>query len=110
MFLHQNRLVEIETEFCDAIDKARELRARLTNADETDTALIKLELAVLSVEIRALKEKAAFFLKLGERYEMARFHRDFIDELRRENPKLAEKIIRRLDKKWEKKKSVKKKK
>jgi hypothetical protein len=105
VWLYERRLLDLESGFRTALEACRALRKRLSDATgdgAPDIGPVKLELDILGVEIRLLKDNVAYYFKLGRIYDIVRFHEDFKEELRKVDPKLAVEIIRSLDSKWDK--------
>lgn len=103
MWLYQNRLLDLEKRYEQARQTTSEMRAKLAKADgETtiDFKAIKLELDILTVEVRLLKEQTAYYLKLDRFYDMAKLHAEFIEELRKIDPDRVVGIVERLNERW----------
>jgi len=70
------------------------------NPDSLRRDVVKSRLELINALIRLTKEESAFFLKLGQLYDFMSFITDFIELLKRHDPKLAREIIREMDVMW----------
>lgn len=101
MWLYNRRLVELAKSFDEVRERFSELHKKLSDKKSTpDPKAIKLELDILTGQLRILKEETTYFLKLGAVYDMARFHEEFIAELQMLDPDAAIALLERLDERW----------
>jgi len=104
MYLYEKKLLELESEFAEVRKKISDLEKELNDSTKTDKSPVKLKMDLITGEIRLLKERLSFYLKMKENYDLARFREEFLAELDKEDKKLCRKIIRRLDNRWKKEK------
>ncbi|MFH1675877.1 MAG: hypothetical protein ABIC40_02545 [bacterium] len=108
MFLYEKKLLELESEFDEVREKISVLEGQLyvtvEEAKKIDKVSVKLKMDLLTGEIRLLKERMSFYLKMKESYDLARFKEEFLAELDKEDKELCRKIIRRLKNRWLKEK------
>jgi hypothetical protein len=75
------------------------LEACATRKDDpggVDLKVAKTQLDLLDGLIRLTKVQTAYYVKLGQVYDLVRFHDLFIKELKRRDPELAIQIIDEL--------------
>ena len=109
MWLYQARLLKLEKELEHARKAVRTLQEDLENASQTDMGSAKasggtqakLRLDTVVVLLRLIKEQMAFYLKLGEKYDVLQLAEGIIDELSRRDGELCREILAVIDSKWE---------
>ena len=89
------------------LETRRQLKLLLRQArykpDSLRRDVVKSQLELINALIRLIKEESAFFLKLGRLYDFISFIGDFIELLKRRDPKLAHEIIKEMDVIWTRK-------
>jgi hypothetical protein len=99
MWLYQKRILGLE----EAFDRLRERMRKLSDEpEELNNTEQKVQLDLVLVDLRVLKEQTAYYAKLGESYDLARFHIDLLDELRDRDPILALEIVHAIEARWKK--------
>ena len=99
MWLYQMRILALE----EAFDRLRKRVRKLSEGpEELDNTERRVQLDLLLVDLRVLKEQTAYYVKLGESYDLARFHTDLLNELRDRDPILALEIVHAIETRWKK--------
>ncbi|MCX6647468.1 MAG: hypothetical protein NTY09_14075 [bacterium] len=102
ILLYQKRVLALEKEFT----KVRRQLGRLRNhvryhPDEFSKEAVKCQLDSLRLLIRAIKDETAFYLKLGQNYDILNIVYCICDSISRRDPQLFEEIINEVNEKFQ---------
>ena len=101
MNLYTTRLLELEKDFDYGKDELERLIADLNEGrEDLDRAEIKLRIDLITAHIRLIKERAAFLMKLGQRYDIAVFIEDLNVRFREMRDEKLGEIIEWIDRRW----------
>lgn len=101
MYLYEKRLLALENEFEEIRLEIIGLSVKAEGSDEsTDLKDLKTKLAFCTERIRLIKEQTAFYVKLGEKYDILRLLEDFTDAVRNEDAELEARIFNLVCDKW----------
>jgi hypothetical protein len=97
ILLYERRLLSLEDDFNKAYEKARKLCDKILD-DESSPGKEpnKIRLDAIKELISLTCERADFYLKLGAKYDVMRFHAEFLDELSKRDSMLFEDISAEL--------------
>lgn len=102
IFLYEKRILALDSMF----HKVRRQLERLTkrawhSRDSVDWKAAKYQLDMIKTLIRITKEEAAFFLRLGQLYDVMKFHNDLFGYLERRDPDLLHQILTDLNNQYQ---------
>lgn len=99
--LFESRILALENDYTNARrELGNLLRILKYNPESVDPAAVRLQLSLLGKFIQLAKTQRDFYIDLGEKYDIFRFHKEFIEEFRRRDPILAVSIVEELDRRW----------
>jgi hemerythrin-like domain-containing protein len=109
MWLYEKKITELEEEFENARAIIREVQEILENTERTDQkisetpdrAKLKLKLDTAFALARLIKEQAAFYMKIGDLYDAFKLLKDLIDEFRKEDDELTDRVLDKIDNEWD---------
>lgn len=109
MWLYEKKITELEEEFENARAIIREVQEILAKASEDnkkssetpDRTTLKLKIDTAVGHARLIKEQTAFYMKIGDLYDAFKLLNDLIDEFRSEDDGLTDRVLDRIDKKWD---------
>ena len=85
-------------------DTRRELRRLLRQSrykpDSVKPSAVKTQLDLVKALIRLTKEETAFFVKLGQLYDISRFTDDLVELLKRHDTDLLARLIEQVDRNY----------
>lgn len=93
LLLFERKIVKLEKEFQKTLDAIISLEKEL----ESGGANIKEQMSFLDDKMKALREQVAYYIKLGEIYDIARLGKAFFDALSERAPELMKEIIEEVD-------------
>jgi hypothetical protein len=97
IWLYQERILALEDELTKTRRGLKRLLFRLHHdPDRVDLKVAKTQLVLIDGLIRLATVQTAYYVKLGQVYDLARFHELFMQELKRRDPALAIEIIETL--------------
>jgi hypothetical protein len=97
IWLYQYRILALEDELTTTRRGLKRLLHRLQyDPDRVDLKAAKTQLDLIDGLVRLATVQTAYYVKLGQVYDLARFHELFIEELKRRDPDLALEIIETL--------------
>ena len=100
---YERRLMSLEWQFFKARRSIERLSSKIScNPGKVEKANVKMQLDLAVGLIRLLKEQAAFYVKLGDVYDIVRFHEEFVQELERRDRALAAEIVEEMASRWSK--------
>ena len=96
-FGYNSRILALENDLIKAKQTMKRLLHRLHHdPGGVDLKVAKTQLDLLNGLIRLTKVQTAYYVKLGQVYDLVRFHDLFVKELKRRDPELAIQIIDEL--------------
>jgi len=99
--LYESRILSLENDYLNTRREIGDLLRLLKHKPETvDPGAVRSQLNLLSKFIQLIKKQRAFYLELGENYDLMRLHEEFIQVLLERDPELAVSIIREIDSRW----------
>ena len=109
MWLYEKKITELEEEFENARSIIREVQEILENSkgagegipETPDRAKLKLKLDTAFALARLIKEQAAFYMKIGDLYDAFKLLKDLIDEFRKEDDELTDRVLDKIDNEWD---------
>ena len=66
----------------------------------SDPKIVKARLDVIDGLLRAAKIQADFYIKLGQSYDLVKFHSDLLSVLRRRDLNLALEVVHEVEELW----------
>jgi hypothetical protein len=97
IWAYQQRILALEDELTLARRGLKHILRRLEHAPaRVDLKVASTQLDLINSLIRLANVQIAYYVKLGQVYDLAHFHGLFIQELKRRDPALAMEIIEAL--------------
>ncbi len=91
---YQKRVLALESQLSDIKREIFRLYRQIRfNPHSVDKAAVKFQLDALDKLAKLNKDQCAFYLKLGELYDIAKITDGFFEELERRDPELLQKIL-----------------
>jgi hypothetical protein len=97
IWAYQQRILALENDLIKAKQSMKRLLHRLSHdPGGVDLKVAKTQLDLLDGLVRLTKVQTAYYVKLGQIYDLVAFHDLFVKELERRDPFLAMQIIEEL--------------
>ncbi len=101
IYLYERRVLALERHFKEArrhLDRIdRQVRY---NPKSVKRSVVKSQLDLINASIRITKEETAFFVRLGQLYDVMQLHVDFFEILSSRDPELMREILTQLAPKY----------
>ncbi len=91
---YQKRVLALECELNAVKRRYKRLYKRVQfNPDSTSIAAVKCKLDILDKQAKLIKDQCAFYVKLGELYDIAKITDGFFEELESQDPEMLQRIL-----------------
>ena len=106
MLLYKKKLIALEEEYAEVSRFINELGRAISDLPaedgENEKTKIKFQLSLAAERIRLIKEQTAFYMKMGENYDLTRLLEDIQDAILNHDAELEKRILICICEKWEK--------
>ena len=94
VFLYEQRILALEKRFENVWRQMGRLqKGSFYATGKNYWKMAKIRLDAFRLQVRMLKDESAFYVKLGQFYDLIKFHNDLFDFILRRDPDLFDEIL-----------------
>ena len=94
VFLYEQRILALEKRFENVWRQMGRLqKGSFYATGKNYWKMAKIRLDAFRLQVRMLKDESAFYVKLGQVYDVIKFHTEFFDFFLRRDPDLCKKML-----------------